>query len=321
MTLPLPSLESHHPPGDPPPFVGSPPEWWPAPGPEARARSDGPQDRHEERSPKGPDPDLSRHETKTCEPAWLTLKCECGSHGIQAYGCQSEDCPECSTATAARRTSRTLSRFDQRPPDTDLGITVFTVPPDLRERCTPEAWRKVRTTMIQALKDDFHFLYGCESSHPTGDDLTTFHPHLNVMWVRCNPFSARLPKWELRALRERWKTTLREVIGGNPPTVDIFHHFWRPRTKAARTKFAARLDYIYRPFPGWSHWTGYRNRWYHLPGFKLPKAIEEDWCCPCCGRPFQVCWSSEQPTGVVILSSTADLCPQDAPFAFPCRPP
>ena len=252
----------------------------------------------------------------------MTLECECGTHAIQAYGCQSEDCPECATATAARRTSRTLSRFDQRHPDTDLGISVFTVPPYLRHLCTKETWRKVRKTMIQALKDDFHFLWGCESSHPTGDDMEVFHPHLNVMWVRCNPFSAKLPKWELRLLYERWRHVLGEVLGvETPEKADWFHHFWRYRTKEARTKFAARLDYIYRPFPGWSHWTGYRNRWYHLPGFKIPKAIEEDWCCPACGLPFQVSWRSEQPTGCVILSSTADLAPQDAPFAFPGRPP
>lgn len=261
----------------------------------------------ESRPPEAPDPGtfLFRGPSTECESSWFTIKCKCGRRHVEMGSCQKEDCTRCGPAVAARRTKRTVSRFMQRPRGTVVCYSVFTVPPRLRHLCTKAVWRQARRAMLRILRDEFALLYGCDSTHPTGDDLEVFHPHLNVLWVRRPPFVGRLPRWQLQALKDRWADVLGDVVGDRPGHV-VVRHDPKPRTKK---KLSGLVYYVMRTFPGWSHWTGYRVRWYRGRSggerFKVPAPVAEVWKCPDCGDVLDVCWLGDRPSRP-ILSSPAN---------------
>lgn len=275
--------------------------------------------------PEGADPGtfLFRGPTRRCEPQWFTVSCRCGKRHVPMGSCKSEDCTYCKDAVAARRTKRALSRFQGRPKGTKLCYTVFTVPEDVRAYCTRETWRTLRRRLMRVLKMEFAFLFGCESSHPTGDDLEVFKPHINVLWVRRPPQLAKLPRWELARLKRRWSAVLGEVFGRSPLVPDVWHGY-----KTTRKQVAAVTYYVLRPFPGWSHWSGRRLNWYVGPtfrrSFKAPPFQPEPWRCGECRQTFVVTPASEATAlkmDALMFSGTANHFSPANPTYPECHPP
>ena len=255
---------------------------------------------------------LFRGPVSTCDPAWYSIRCKCGVNRVKMGSCQKEACTVCSSRVAARRTKRTASRFVKRGAGQALCYTTFTVPPDLRHLCTQAAWKRLRKALMAVLKEKYAFLWGCESSHPTGDDVDVFHPHMNVLWIRRPPAMGTMPAWQLDQLKADWRSIIGNVLDVEPPDVaTAFHCFKTGRDKQA---VAGLVYYVMRAFPGWSHWTGMRVRWYRAKGFdgkpiRLPRADKEPWECPHCHEPFAVRFVGDVDgaDSVLTLSRTASL--------------
>lgn len=215
-----------------------------------------------------------RGPTRQCDPSWGVVTCRCGPKPVR-IGCQAEDCLDCTTDVTRRRTRSAWRRVE---PDLasrarPMLYTVFTVPPERRVDLTQKDWASWRRRIVKRLKEGYGFRYGIVSTHPTGEDMVTFHPHLNVLWLQT---SESRPFLDVASLAADWQN----IIGSEGR--GVMHHTY----SYEKGKQKHWLRYVLRPFPGWSHWRGRALRWYWLKG-QLPKAEGRTAeTCPVCEQPY-----------------------------------
>lgn len=209
-----------------------------------------------------------RQSTKRCSPKWLILSCACKQFSVVKSGCMNKDCEVCADVVTDRRASRARARLDAGRGDRPILQTVLTVPPELRQRYADVgAWRSVLRKMWRVLEDGFGALFGCEATHPVGDDPEVFHPHANFLWVQKVGFR---PFIDVERLRRLWAGILGAEV------VDVHHSYF-----TSEAKIAHRVRYVARVFPGWSLWVG-NLRWYG----RYPRHVDVPVLCPKCGEPY-----------------------------------
>ena len=305
-------------PGGPHPGGGLRGEDRPPPGSEASRESDGRRSgRRDPGQPQRPAlraarrtalPYLERQETpdtpphrgpvKGCSEGFVTFKCGCKTHTV-SMRCAREDCVPCAAGpkddigreqkakgyTARRRGRnagrRILHNLSGRP----LLHTVFTVPKELRGRAWDRDWWRGRLLALRRyLKKCWGLDWALASNHPHGDrdGPERFKPHLHLLWVR-KPHVAGLSGFvdleALRLLRWRW----REILGWEGATTVVHHNYINPDGEAHDAQVQHRIQYLLRPFPGWSSWRGQSSRWW---GKMKPTPVE----CAACGG-----WLDEEP--------------------------
>ena len=212
-----------------------------------------------------------------CDPKFIVLQCNCGRH-IVPSSCMQMDCTGCADGIKKRRSSSVFRRLVAPTPGKRLRAnrrnvlyTVFTVPPDLRPKYRdPKEWQKVRKKAWRIVKENFGGLYGVEASHPSGDkDPSTFHPHLNFLWVQRPGFR---PFLEVNELRKKWQNVLGVEVG------DVY-----TRYHSNVRKIKHWCNYVCRTFPGNHKWTG-PLRWYGT----YPKSnVKAETICGECEAPFK----------------------------------
>lgn len=120
--------------------------------------------------------------------------------------------------------------------------TILTVPPELRLYAVDEKrWRSWRRAIWAWIRDNLGGEFGVERTDPAGEDHETWHPHLNLLWVKEKGYKAWLSERQLSELKSAWA----EIIGSNRP-VDVYHQF---TYNAGKLWHWAR--YIGRTWPEW----------------------------------------------------------------------
>lgn len=244
-------------------------------------------------------------------------------------GCQHRDCERCQPVVDARRASAAWERLGDlaRVP---LLVGVGTVPEHLRGRfglCkakkpkdTPKGPKEqVDAHGLRALETAWHKVFGAWLldaaglhepgwraggvlySHPTGDDLDTWQPHVNALcpglaWNdktgQVHRLRFHVEPEDLDELRRRWKAALEDLAGeAIAGEVDVFYEF---RIGVRRKRHAIR--YFARVFPGWGERCNLRPRWFGFMGNRLWKfkaqPVLEEWLKEHPGR-----WDDAPPEG------------------------
>jgi len=210
---------------------------------------------------------LSRttRQPSTCREAYRVLECGCGKHLVPFF-CEKRDCgnPKCNNVVHARRADAAYDRLQGGV----VCYTVFTVPPELRERfLDPKVTANARRFLAKILKQ-MGMLYGVEMSHPVGEDGITFHPHQNWLW---RPRPGLRGFVDVDRLRAAWAKYLGVEV------VDVYHRY---STEDGKIKHWCR--YVSRLFPGLHEWTG-QVRWFGT----YPKATTSGKVCPECGHHYR----------------------------------
>lgn len=137
-------------------------------------------------------------------------------------------------------------------------------------------WQLWMAELVQYLKDELGFDYGCERSDPAGGEHPDrWHPHVNMLWIRKNGHGYLSPE-ELGLLKARWK----EIVGEDPERpISIWTAFAQDANAARRAHW---YSYQGRTWPAWEEKFPYhcRIKWLGKPE-KAPER-ETDPCCPKC---------------------------------------
>lgn len=161
--------------------------------------------------------------------------------------------------------------------------TIFTVPPSRRQAAAdPKTWKKWIARIVGYMRKSLGLGYAVERTDPCGEDGVTWHPHINLLWVRRDGFrSGFITPDQLAALKARWA----RIVYGAPEKGSP------PRPINVYTQFATQEDKIL-------HWCSYMgrtwSRWeeefpYHLrikwlgAAPTTPPKPAVDMCCQKCG--------------------------------------
>lgn len=221
---------------------------------------------------------LDKFPKAPCKPKYIVYSCACGRNVLPST-CMSLDCPRCHPWTSRRRalsvfarlTFNHVFRHNQGKVLHPVIYTVFTVPPHIREKYRDRSeWQKLRGRVWQILKGQFGARFGVEASHPVGESESSFHPHLNFLWIQKSGFH---PFIDVRNLRRLWAQVLNVV------DADAYTQY--AGNEAQVMNWA---KYVTRTFPGYHYWTG-SIRWFGV----YPKTTcKEAYTCLCCGEPYTI---------------------------------
>jgi len=216
-------------------------------------------------------------EARPCSVEWRVYRCGCQGATAVRWGCERVDCRECRGSVSKRRAAAAWERFQHRPRGSAVVYTVFTVPPRLRARMKiPGNWDELRRRAWAMLKRKFGALYGCEASHPFGENPKRdgFHPHLNFLWV---PGPQGSPFVDVARLRAAWASLLDTGLA-----VDVYSQYSR---EVGKIRHWAR--YVTRPWCGFSWWCG-NVKWYGPRAFINRKSDDgETWKCETCKTEYK----------------------------------
>ncbi len=187
---------------------------------------------------------------------------------------------------------------------------IGTVPPEIRGRLADEGnWRRLIRRLMDRLKKDFSFDYGVERSDPAGKDGETWHPHVNLLFVRKD----RAGWIDEAEVRRMWKELLyapelKEIRRAtNAKEISLEEGLGRLLEYEAQpvdihleySKDEAKInfwcDYLGRPWPRWAaeHKYMLRVKWFG----NRPTRPERDKTneCPRCGlKVYTLQLGSEQ---------------------------
>ena len=216
------------------------------------------------------------------------------------------------------RSKRATSSVSQRVSDDEgyarVQVTVLTTPEHLRRRYWSDValWRKHVKAFITYLKAEHGFMYGYCRSHPTGDDLSVFAPHANLLWVQRPGWRGKLP---VDMLRKAWA----KIIGAD---VVVLHcQFIDTQSVKGRRKLQHCVKYIERPFAGWM-WLGAWGCWYgKFPRGKYGGVYGDANTCPTCGEPYVLSIPTESDKPAMLLAAAACWAGRAPPAYFIDAPP
>lgn len=222
--------------------------------------------------------------------------CGCASAAVRDH-CDKKSCEHnyCAERNRTRRARDIEDRMEHSRRGRSLIYTVFTVPPSRREAAAERVtlrprrkkdgtvepreewrWQHWLRELIEYLKDELGFDYGCERSDPAGAEAPDrWHPHINLLWVRKNGHGYLSPE-DLGLLKARWK----EIVGEAPEMpISIWTAFAQDGNVARRRHW---YSYQGRTWPAWEEKFPYhcRIKWLGKPA-KAPER-DVDPCCPKC---------------------------------------
>ncbi len=215
-------------------------------------------------------------EAENCGAPYRGVKgCGCGVKIVRDH-CDKLSCshPYCEQTNRDRRGRDAYDRIQLARRGRPVIYTIFTVPPSRREAAAdPKNWKKWLRSLIAYLKKNFDLEYAAERSDPCGEDGTTWHPHVNLLWVRRSG-KGFIEDADLDSIKARWA----KIIGLKPgDPIDVRTAYSRKERKIG---FWCR--YLGRPWPRWAKGQKYmlRVKWFGRPP-KVEK--EKGGLCPKCG--------------------------------------
>lgn len=206
--------------------------------------------------------------------------CGCGIKAVRQH-CDKRGCSEdyCRGKIRERRARKIKARLDAGRTDGRAVIyTVFTVPPERRGAAADgKTWKKWIDRLLRYMKKELALDYAVERTDPCGEDGETWHPHINLLWIRRQGFRGFIKPEQLAALKAKWASI---IYGGRTDrTVSVHTAF---STDEARIWHWCR--YMGRTWSRWEEEFKYhlRIKWLGRP----PKTPEEvkDSCCPKCSE-------------------------------------
>lgn len=229
--------------------------------------------------------------------------CGCGVQIIRDH-CDNLDCsnPYCEGVNRTRRAMDAFDILESGRRGRRAIYFVGTLPPGIRDRYAKQpAWQKLLRRWIDRLKKDFNFDYGAERSDPCGDDMVTWHPHINLLWVRkdgagwipedeiSRAWKETLYSQDLREIRRATNAgelsleeSLGKLLAFEAQPIDIHLEY-----SSDRAKINFWCDYLGRPWPRWARAHKYmlRVKWFGNRPKKL--LLEKNHDCPVCG--WKIC--------------------------------
>ena len=215
-----------------------------------------------------------RTEPRTCKGSWATVSCrneDCADklkvHPRWVFGCDSAHCSneECNDRWTSRRAYKARTRL-AKAGNVGLAYVVLTLPEELYPMVmVKEGLSDVRRTSYAFLQEWATVAHklapgqrigGLCTFHPTGDNLNTFQPHLNLVyplravttdgtgWVN---LKYHVEEDDLRALCAAWTAQCRAWGYTGPAPVQVNYEFRQTGPESIHT-----LSYVLRAFPTWS---------------------------------------------------------------------
>lgn len=150
-------------------------------------------------------------------------KCECGRKYIKLIFCGKEWCPNCQKIFHNRRIARWLPKALTMD---SFGYFVFTIPEEVRETYKNKAkLSQLRTYLRRRLKQLYPDINALCRWHWFGDkNPYKYNPHFNIMVASFE----KLPKNELKGLKEDYKKALERFSGVKLDKVNIYFHYYSP---------------------------------------------------------------------------------------------
>ena len=241
--------------------------------------------------------------------------CGCGTEAVRAH-CDDRMCGEeyCQRKIRDRRARKIRRRLEGgmqtlrevleilgEPSRVALIYSVFTVPPRLRMAATSKkTWKSWIDRLIRFLKKDLDLCFAVERSDPAGKcDLakaspfpctcqkcTTWHPHVNLLWVRKDG-QGWIDDDKRALISANWK----RITGEHPENpIDVHHEYAIPgRSEKDDAKLGHWASYQGRAWPFWERpELAYHTRvkWFG----KCPKTPDDDndGSCAECGLEIAV---------------------------------
>lgn len=243
---------------------------------------------------------------ENCGAAFRGVKgCGCGVNVVRDH-CDRLECahPYCERVNRDRRGRDIFNRLDAARAGRRVIYTVCTVPPSLRSRAAePGRWQKWLARLVNYMRKNLRLQYAMDRSDPAGEDLITWHPHTNLLWIQNNPIPVQfkpLGENELEGLKHAWRAILytqeyKEIrravnageMGLQESLVALLELEAAPLNvyvDSAHEEAQLRhlSDYAGRPWPRWAKTQKYllRVKW-----FGKPPKIEKEPAGPCpkCG--------------------------------------
>lgn len=221
-----------------------------------------------------------RQATACGAPFTAVRGCGCGVKAVRQH-CDKRGCSEeyCRGKIRERRARKIKARLDAGRTDGRAVIyTVFTVPPERRGAAADrKLWKKWIDRLLRYMKKELALDYAVERTDPCGEDGETWHPHVNLLWIRRQGFRGFIKPEQLADLKAKWAS----IVYGGKTTKPISVH----------TAFSTDEARIW-------HWCRYMgrtwSRWeeefpYHLRIKWLGRAPKtpidvSDSCCPKCAE-------------------------------------
>lgn len=274
---------------------------------------------------------------KRCGAPYRTAKgCGCGVTVVRDH-CDKISCgePYCEEKNRKRRAMDLGDRIEANLGWRWLIYTILTVPPERRAAAADKkTWQKWLQRLARFMRKELKAAFICERSDPAGTDLTTWHPHANLLWARTDG-RGMLSRRDLERLRYKWsdiigattkrhkllrrkgKALAKEIATAAPDRVRqiradidgiveelrravvIYTHFARPQDKAKREFW---YSYQGRPWPTWAEKFAYhvRVKWFGKP--EPAPEREHDRTCEECGKEIVAvrCGSEEAASALAL---------------------
>ena len=216
-----------------------------------------------------------REVSEDCDVEYSISRCQCdGRKGVkeQKMRCNKRDCLTCYSRVRRRNGERVREKFDWA--GQGIGYIVFTVPEHLRTQFADrKRWGAVRRAAWGIVRDVLGAEFGFEATHPRGDcencgdmecegcgDLPqAFHPHLNFLFAKHRDARYEVSKGRLTLVKRLWA-----LLIGYEHVPQVRYRFALPGTEKYKLKTKGKAnwcEYVPRPFPGWTWWTG-NTSWY-----------------------------------------------------------
>jgi hypothetical protein len=161
--------------------------------------------------------------------------------------------------------------------------SVFTVPPERRGAASDrKTWKKWLDRLLRYMKKELGFDYGVERTDPCGDDGETWHPHVNLLWIRRQGFRGFIPPAELKALKTKWASIVYGTKDVSRKPISVYTAFTTDEARILHW-----CSYMGRTWSRWEEDFKYHLRIKWLG--RAPKTPKEtnDGCCPRCGKEIQ----------------------------------
>ncbi len=232
----------------------------------------------------------------------------CGDWGVAVCGCKAKavpshcnrlDCPLCADHLRARRARRILARLDAGRNGRPVVYTVFTVPPEDRERAADvKTWNKWRRKIWKWMKENLLAQFAVERTDPCGDDRVKWHPHLNFLWVQRAGTRAFISPKKLEELKLAWQ----EIIGAYR-AVNVYTKY-----SSEEKQIRHWASYLGRTWPEWRksvprHVT---MRW--LGKYPKIEPVEGDGSCNECGEYVEILRVRDRGQADLYVHNGAEFC-------------
>lgn len=251
----------------------------------------------------------------SCGTKAVALQCSNGHRKRVRMTCHLEICPRCGQKGSLAHRERYLRAVDRLVWAPVLGYMVFTLPKVVSDAMpSKEQISKIELEAVSIVKDNFN-VPGCMARvHFMGNEISSLHIHVNVLFPIVDTNSTgKVPQETLDNIRKRWTIYVNQTFGLENKNTNVFYKF-----AASSIKMRHQIKYVTRPvvvaekflslsdeaknwYLSFKRW--HNTRWYgqlanckykkylQSQGFDCEANQEEDIAlakkCPACNEPYK----------------------------------